>query len=211
MVEDLLNWLASDNGIYVHWAIFMSLVLSSLGFPIPEDIPLLLGGVAFAKNVVGCSVYLTSYTGVILGDLVIYWIGYLFGERLLRAGTESSFLPAITQERVDSFREHWRRQRLVYVLAARHLFPIRGVTFLSAGALRVPFMEFLIADLLAALVSVSIMVSLGYYIGGHLTPEVTDHLLRKAHLYLGGLTLLALIFVVFRKKIFRIFSRVTNL
>ncbi|MCB0360339.1 MAG: DedA family protein, partial [Bdellovibrionales bacterium] len=181
-MDELVSWLASDNGFVVHIAVFVLLVLGGLGFPIPEDIPLLLGGVAIQKGIAPLNtMFLVCYLGVMVGDQMMFFIGHRFGQRILDAGSKSAFFPSITEARIEEIREGLRKRRLFYIFIGRHLFPIRSATFISAGALRIPFLEFLAADALAALVSVSIMMSLGWWLGGKLTPEHIQVLAHEAN------------------------------
>ena len=48
------------------------------------------------------------------------------------------------------------------IFFARHLFYLRTITFLTCGAVRLTFLRFLIADCLSALVSVPIMLWIGF-------------------------------------------------
>ena len=106
MAAEILSWLASDSGLRVHLAVFILLLLGGIGAPIPEDIPLLLAGVAGQKEIVKpFSIFLTSYFGVLLADQLVYFIGYFFGQKLLNAGTRSTFFPAITEDKVNKIRE----------------------------------------------------------------------------------------------------------
>ena len=202
MEESLLDWLASDNGFVVHSAVLILLVLGGFGFPMPEDIPILLAGVAISKEIVSANaMFLTCYGGIIISDQIVYFLGYFFGKRLVNAGTRSSFLPSVTEERVNELREGLRKKRLMMIFLGRHLFPLRTVTFLTAGTLRIPFVEFLISDALAALVSVVIVLSIGYFLGEKLTPEVMDHMLGQAHVYILGISVIIILVYVFKKYI----------
>ena len=205
MESEFLVWLASDNGVAVHLAVFVMLLLGGLGFPIPEDIPILLGGVASAKGIVHLpTIFLTCYVGVLLADQTVFFIGYFFGQRMLSAGTRSRFFPSITESRVEEIRNGLRKKRLFYIFVGRHLFPVRSVTFLTAGALRIPYFEFLLADAIAALVSVGIVLGIGHYLGEQLSPDVVQHLVREAHYYILAVAVLICVGIglrtVFRKR-----------
>lgn len=188
---DIIRWLTTDSGFNVHVTIFALLLLGGVGFPIPEDLPVLLGGVAAAKNVVSFhAVFLICYSGVMIGDMSMYLFGRFFGQKILDAGTRSPFFPGFTDEKIATIRDGLRKRRLLYIFIGRHLFPIRSLTFVTAGAVRVPFLEFLIADAIAALVSVAIMLWLGYLLGGKLTPEMLNHLAHELHYYIIGFILI---------------------
>jgi len=198
MGKEGIQWLASDDGLVVHVTIFTLLFLSGLGFPLPEDVPLLLGGAAAQREIVALkAIFITCYVGVIAGDQVMFFIGYYFGQRLLKIGKKSKFFPRVTQENIDKVREGLRKRRLMYIIVARHLFPIRSMTFLSAGSLHMPFLEFFFADAIAALISTSVMLALGYWLGGTLTPAMVNHLAHQANLYISlAVALIILGFVI---------------
>lgn len=191
----LIDWLSTDNGFNLHITIFSMLLLGGFGFPIPEDIPLILAGVAAQKGLVMTqAVLLNCYIGVIAADQIVYAMGYFFGQKLLQAGTKSHLFPGITEQRVEQIREGLRKKRLTYIFIGRHLFPVRTATFLTAGALRIPFLEFFLADAIAALVSVSVVVAIGYVLGGQLTPDVISHLVHESHFYILVITILLGVF-----------------
>lgn len=200
MEQQIISWFASDNGFTVYVTVFALLILGGLGFPIPEDIPLVFAGVAARNGIVPLQmIFLTSYIGVVLADQIVFFMGYFFGEKLLAAGTKSSFFTAITEERVNDVREGLRRRRLLYILIGRHLFPVRSVTFLAAGTLRIPYWEFLLSDAIAAILSVPVVIAIGYYLGGHLSPEIISHLIQKAHYYIGGIVIAGVLCVALKK------------
>ncbi len=186
-----MNWLAVDNGANVHITVFVLLFLGGLGFPIPEDLPLIFAGVAVEKGLVELlPMATTAYIGVLIGDQFLYFIGYRYGKGLIKKGVDSPWFPSLTHDRVRLVRDQWTKHRYWLIIAARHLFPIRAVTFLSAGTLHVPYIDFLIADAIAAVMSVGLMMGIGYFIGESLTPEVTQHLVDRAHYYIIALLLI---------------------
>jgi len=191
--EDLNFWMSGENWLYVHGAVFLSLILGGFGAPIPEDIPLLLSGLAASKGVVSLrGIFLTCYFGVVLADQLVYLMGYFFGPGLLDLAKRSKFFPGINEDKVENIREGLRKRRFLYIFLGRHLFPLRSATFLTAGAVRVPFLEFLISDAFAALISVGAMVGIGYWLGEILSPEVIEQLTSKIHFYVT----LAVIFII---------------
>ena len=202
MFEENINELIdSENAYYVHLGIVILLVLGALGFPVPEDIPIILAGIAAAQKIVSTQgIFLTCYVSVVIADIFIFMVGWLFGQKLLKAGTKSRFLPVVTEDKVETIREGLRKRRLLYIFIARHLFAVRTLTFLISGALRIPISEFIIADAIAALISVSLMMGLGYFLGETLTPEVINHLVSQASLYLLAAVVIVAAIYLFRKK-----------
>lgn len=201
MEESLINLISNSDGLYVYLGTAFLLFLGAIGFPIPEDIPIILAGVLSAKKMAHVqSMFIVCYISVVCADLLIFTFGYFFGQKLLTAGAKSPFLPAITEERIEDIREGLRKRRLMYIFIARHLFAVRTLTFLTAGALRIPATEFLIADALAALVSVSLMLCLGYFLGETLSLEVLNQMIGEVSLCLLAFVLLCGLIYYRRKK-----------
>jgi len=149
MEQELFTYLSSDNGFVVQLGIFITLILGGVGFPVPEDIPILIAGVISARGLLSLQVmFLTCYIGVLIADQFVYWIGFFFGKKVLELGTKSKYFKLMTAERVEEVRNGLREKRLLYIFIGRHLFPIRSATFLTAGSLRIPYLEFLVADML---------------------------------------------------------------
>ena len=200
MDTELYNLLDSDNGFYVHVGVIIALLLGGFGLPIPEDVPLLLAGIAASKKIVSFqAIFVTSYVGVVVADQLVYLIGYVFGPGLIQFGKDSKFFPAITEDKVEEIHQGLRNKRLLYIFLGRHLFPLRSVTFVTAGALRIPFLEFLVSDMLAAFVSVLIMLVLGFVLGEAMTPEVIEQVTKQVHLYIIGIVAIIAFFMLLRR------------
>jgi membrane protein DedA with SNARE-associated domain len=207
--EDLNEWMSGENSLYAHIAVFASLILGGFGAPIPEDIPLLLSGLAASKGVVSLrGIFLTCYFGVVLADQLVYLMGYFFGPSLLELANRSKFFPGINEDKVEKIREGLRKRRFLYIFLGRHLFPLRSATFLTAGAVRVPFVEFLISDAFAALISVGVMVGLGYWLGEILSPEVIEKLTSQIHFYVTlAVILIAAVYLIKRFVFAKLFYK----
>lgn len=189
--NEVFNWLSNDSGFGTYLSVFIMLILGGIGFPIPEDIPLVLAGIAISKNVVSLPrMFLICYIGVIIADQILYALGYFFGNKVLNkiSNPEGTWCSFVTEERLNRIRDGLRKKRFLYILLGRHLFPIRTATFLAAGTLRIPFVEFLLSDMLAALISVSLVMFLGWLIGWQLLdPKVFEHISREFPLYVLGI------------------------
>jgi membrane protein DedA with SNARE-associated domain len=182
-------------------SLFILLLLGGLGFPMPEEIPLFIGGVLVSHGEAPLELaFLVCYAGVLIGDQTMYTLGYFFGHRILDFGTKSPYLPAVTEARVNEVRDGLRRKQLVYLFVGRHLFVLRSVTFVVAGSLRIPFVEFFIADAIAALFSVTLFMGLGYAFAGVVEPEVITSVMRRLNWVIIGIVLLAGVFVLLKRR-----------
>jgi membrane protein DedA with SNARE-associated domain len=156
----MVDFLLSSHGLFAYLLVFAVLLASSLGAPIPEDITLIVAGIMSSHETVEpWLMALTCYLGILAGDLIIYRIGWLAGPTLFR---KQWFRKHLTTRRLQLIRENLDRRTVLTILVARHLFYIRTATFLMCGAVRLPFARFFMIDACAALITVPIMMGLGY-------------------------------------------------
>jgi membrane protein DedA with SNARE-associated domain len=170
---------------FTYAGLLVVLVLCGLGLPIPEDAVLLTGGFLAHRGIVEYPVALAiSFVGVITGDCSLFFLGRRFGTGILRyfglmhPGSRRSIA------RMRSFMERHGHRAVFY---GRFLAGLRALVYLSAGSLGVPVSRFLMYDLLGAVISVPLVVSLGYLFGGEI-----ERILR----YLGGIQRALLIIAV---------------
>lgn len=161
---DLNQWLLMQSDMTVYGVIFALLLTGALGFP-PEDFSLILAGICLHQGKGDLDVmYVLCYVGTILGDLFIYGVGRWFGRTLF---AKEWFQRRVRPGRIKLIRVGLEKRRFWMIFVARHLFYLRTVTFLTCGAVKMRFLKFLIADCLSAVVSVSIMLFLGYQASEH--------------------------------------------
>ncbi len=145
---------------FTYLGVFIALMAGGLGVPIPEDVPLLVGGYLCASGAARLELMLPlCLLGALGSDCLIYGIGRRYGLSVRRlpmvrwAVSKRNLLQART-----AFRAHSGKS----LLAARFIPGVRFATFFTAGAFRVPLWKLLVFDGLAALVSVPIVLLVGY-------------------------------------------------
>src|SRR5437867_7451872 len=64
--------------------LFLILFVAGLGVPIPEELPIVAGGVLSHQLVLRWWIALpVCFVGVLSGDIALYWVGHHWGERVL--------------------------------------------------------------------------------------------------------------------------------
>jgi membrane protein DedA with SNARE-associated domain len=178
---------------FTYLGIFTVLLLGSLGVPIPEEMPIIAAGVLAYEGVVrGWLVLLVCVVGVVSGDVVLYWVGWHWGERVLQW--------RVVRLVLSPAREHWlkaayRRHAITTVIAARPLTGLRAAAFVTAGIARVPFWKFLCADVAAALVSVPLLFAGAYFFTDEIQAVVAGA--RRAERWLGLAVLVVMVLILF--------------
>lgn len=147
-------------------SIFIVLVLTGSGLPIPEELPVILAGVLSAPPDPRLNPWLAfmwCLSGAIVGDCVMYVIGYHFGRPVL--SEHPWFASFITPEREIKIEEKFREHGLKVFFIARFLVGLRSPVYLTAGILRVSFRRFLMIDLLCATCVVGTFFGVAYLFG----------------------------------------------
>lgn len=161
----MLDSLINSQGMIAYLLVFALLLASAFGFPMPEDLSLITGGILIHLQQANLWIMgVVCYSGILIGDLLIYRIGWIAGPRLFR---RKGFRRLVTSSRLKAIRHNIERRTFVTILIARHLFYLRTVTFLVCGAVRVSPPRFVVADAVAALVTTPLMLGLGYLFAEH--------------------------------------------
>lgn len=176
MLERLVEHLQSQSLGLGYLAVFGLLLAAGFGFPLPEDVPLIAGGVlawlASPLEEVTLRTMLADrgfqamvavgMAGILVGDSIIYLAGRRLGRRVAEVWP---FRKMITPEKLERVERLLRQRGKVVVMVARFLPGLRAPTYFTVGHSRVPFWEFLLFDGLAALLSAPLWVALGFWFG----------------------------------------------
>lgn len=139
-------------------AVFVALMLTPLGLPIPEEISLLVAGVLAANgHATVPTALLVAYAGVTLGDVVAWTMGRRAG--LHPTGFISRLVGPEQIAQIEQFYERWGGWAIVI---ARQLPGTRLPAFFFAGASGIPLTRFLLIDGIAAIFTTAVFFSLGY-------------------------------------------------
>jgi membrane protein DedA with SNARE-associated domain len=103
--------------------------------------------------------------GILLGDFILFRLGRSHGARVMASRHLRRFF---TPERRAWVERHFENHDFLTVAVARLVSPFRLPVFASAGAMGVSTRTFLLADGLAALLSVPLVFGLGYVFAAHL-------------------------------------------
>jgi membrane protein DedA with SNARE-associated domain len=165
-----------DHFPYV--GIFALLFLGDLGFPFPEDTTLLLSGFLIAQDVIKpLPTLLIVYSGLLVTDFSLYWVGKKYGKRVVE---HKRFRRIISPERLLKIEEKFKKWGLLIVFFGRHLLGIRAQIFLAAGVTGMSAIKFLLADAASAILTVTLMVGIGY-LGGNSIQILRKDVMRIEH------------------------------
>lgn len=157
-----LDYIINFYSTFGYFSVFGMLLLCGFGVPIPEDISILAGGIitglGYGNVHIMCAI---SFSGVIIGDLIVYFIGRRFGEKIFSKKFGKRILEHGWYEKiVKSFNDNGK----MVLFTARFMPGLRTPIFLTAGITKfVGFTTFIMIDAFAALISVPLWNYLGFY------------------------------------------------
>jgi membrane protein DedA with SNARE-associated domain len=175
--------------------LLLLLFLGEIGLPFPEDTTLILAGFLAAQGITELiPTLLVVYLGLLMTDFSLYFVGKKYGRKLLEHGKLKKIL---SPDRLSWLEQKFERWGVWVVLAGRHLIGIRAQIFLAAGVSRMSSIKFFLADALSAILTVSIMVGIGYF-GGNSIQALKRGVTRFSHYLVLGLILCLCGWLVYR-------------
>ncbi len=152
---------------YGYAIVFAAIMIESMGVPFPGETMLLVAsayaastGVLSIFGVVGAAA-----SGAITGDSLGYWIGREGGRRLIR--NYGKFV-GLTDERYQRAQNYLKRHGGKAVFFGRFVAVARTWIAVLVGAHRLNYLQFLLYNVLGALVWATVYGSLGYAFGSNL-------------------------------------------
>ena len=180
---------------FPYWGIFILLILGGVGLPFPEDATLILSGFLVAHDIIKpLPGFLVIYTGLLVSDYFLYWVGKRYGRRVLE---HKQFQKLISSDRLFNLEERFKNWGVLVVLFGRHLLGLRAQIFLVAGVMRMHPLKFLIADAGTALFTIALMGGVGY-VGGNSIQVLKRDLTRIEHIAIVTFVIVLTAWMVFR-------------
>jgi membrane protein DedA with SNARE-associated domain len=143
-----------------YFGIFFVLVLGGLGLPVPEEAPIILAGILARKGTMHPIPALAScFAGVLVGDFLVYFLGFFYGEKVLSLPLTRKFL---TKAREAQIKGYFHRHGVKILILGRFAVGFRTAAYLTAGILRLPMLKLFLTDLFAASISTFLMFGLAY-------------------------------------------------
>lgn len=163
------------------------LILSGSGLPVPEEVPIIAAGILSANGTLNPWIALACCLfGAIVGDSIMYWIGYHFGRNVLQE--HPWWARWVTPKREDQIEAMFHQHGLKVFFIARFLVGLRSPVYLTAGILQVSFRRFFLIDLICATAVVSTFFGITYKFG-----QNSDKILKLVREAQVGLTIVVII------------------
>lgn len=182
-MERLFVYLTNLSSNIAYFIIFGLLVACGLGFPLPEDIPLIASGyLCWDGTLEWVPTVVITLAGVLIGDTVLFVFGRKLGLRILE-GKRTQTL--IAPEKIHRTRAYFKKYGDKIVFFARFVAGFRAAAFFIAGAMKMEYRRFIFLDAMAALISVPAWIGIGHGLGHFFGEEISQILKSIKHLKTG--------------------------
>jgi membrane protein DedA with SNARE-associated domain len=147
-------------GQFGYLGIILILVLGGLGLPVPEEAPIIAAAVLSRVGPWRWPLALAAcLVGVLLGDFVVYSLGFIYGEKVTSLRLTRKFLSKARQAQIQGY---FHRHGFKILILGRFAVGFRTAAYLTAGILKLPPLKLFLTDLVAASLSTFLMFGLGY-------------------------------------------------
>lgn len=188
--DTLREWITTqgfEGGVLIS---FLLLFACGLGFPMPEDIPLIIAGAFLCTTTTRWIIVgFACWAGIIAGDCCLYFLSRKYGLEITKAPVIGKH---VTRERIEYVEGLFAKYGVGVVAVCRLFAGIRGAMVIAAGATKYSFLKFFLADSIAAIISGGMFMLLGFWVGSKINDEIIS---RFKHYFTAGAVLLAVGFV----------------
>lgn len=165
LLLDLLDIL-TPYGTYSYFVMFGILLACGFGFPMPEDIVLISGGILASRGITHFgAVHAVCMAGVLCGDCIVYYMGRRFGPQIKSKGIFKKIINENIDRRVSEVM-HKYGDKVIFM--ARFMPGLRTPVFMTCGIYQVKPWKFFLLDGAAAIISVPLWIYVGYVFGKNL-------------------------------------------
>jgi membrane protein DedA with SNARE-associated domain len=186
-------------GLLAHWgygAIFVAVILGNVGFPVPEETVLALGGFLAQRGELRLGIVLAiGVVSAVTGDGIGYWLGRRYGRAAIERYGRWVLVTPVRLEKVSRFVSRYGAWA---VFGARFVVGLRFLAGPLAGATGLPPLTFATANVLGALIFVPYAVGVGYAIGYGLGDDIERLIGRAEWIVLAVALVLTLAVVTVR-------------
>lgn len=107
-------------------------------------------------------VFILSMIGDMVGDVILYAIGFYGGMRTLSKAQKFLKIKPATLEKIEKlFARHGRK----IIIAIKSTTGLCWITFIAAGAFKMKFKDFIISSFLGGIIWSGMLVIIGYFFG----------------------------------------------
>ncbi len=193
MLQEIFNHLSQLNVTYIYLTLFFFAFIENVFPPSPSDVVVIIGASLIAKTSMGfVPVLLITSVGSAMGFILMYYVGFLFSEKIIR----SKKLKFISPEALIKADEWFSRYGYFLILANRFLPGTRSVISFFAGVHELKVTKTFVFALISAFLWNTVIILLGMELGENIN-KIQYYLNAYSNIILA-LTAAAILFALIR-------------
>jgi len=176
-MEIVLDWVTQYGAV----SLFFLLMFGVIGLPIPDETLLVFSGYLIHKGTLNpVGTFSMAFLGAMSGITVSYWLGRIYGFRLIHKYGRYFHL---TEERFHKVHNWFERSGRWSLFFGYYVAGVRHFTAVVAGASELEYPVFACFAYSGAFTWVAVFLSIGYFIGDRwqaVSENVHEYLLEGA-------------------------------
>ena len=198
MLHASIDWILATVGDWGYLGIFVLMALESTVLPVPSELVVIPAGyLAYQGKMSLVLILLASTLGSLAGALINYWFALLVGRPFLERYGRWFFVRPALLHRTDAF---FLSHGAISTFTGRLIPGIRHLISLPAGLTHMPMRTFVFYTCLGAGIWSTILVAMGYLIGGNET-LIQDNLPLVTAAVLGFVALTLVGYYLWRRRL----------
>lgn len=197
MFHIVVAWIVDIVSQWGYFGIFIVMFLESTFFPFPSEVIMIPAG--YLAYVGSMNIYIAILVGTLgslAGALLNYYLAYKYGKKFLLKFGRYFFFRAEHLDKLESF---FKKHGEISTFAGRLIVGIRQYISLPAGLSRMHLGKFILYTNMGALLWVSILAYIGYYLGAN-QELVSEYLSRASYGSFSFIVILVLVYYFLTTK-----------
>ena len=199
MIESFETWMYATAPHAPYLLVFVVLVATCIGLPLPEDVIVLVAGYVSGLGYADpWLMFPMRFITIMAADAVIFFLGRKYGHHVPRMPMLRRY---ITPERLLRMEQRLQQHGGKFIFTARFMPGVRTAAIFAAGILKVRYTTFVLWDSTAGLLTIPTVFFAAYF-GVDYLPSI-KHYVAQSQLVLGILTVAACVLVAgyfYRRK-----------
>ncbi len=176
-----------------YWGYPAMLLFMTLEGPFATMIAAFLASMGFFNVFI---VFVMSVLGDVLGDIILYGIGYFGGSRVLAKAEKFLKINSATVEKLKN-KFHENSGKIIFYI--KTTAGLSYITFITAGTLKMRFRKFVTFSVLGGLIWSTGLVIVGYFFG-YAAEQISQYIEYAGIVIFSAAVLFFIVFTIYKKR-----------
>ncbi len=193
MLEEILSYMSTVDTSFLYLILFFFSFIENVFPPSPSDVVVVVGASLIASTTMGyLPVLLVTSIGSAFGFILMYYVGKLFGDKVLKSGK----IKFLSQEDISKTDLWFSKYGYKLIIANRFLPGTRSVISFFSGMYELDLVKTFIFSSISAFLWNAIIIYFGMTLGNNI--ELIDHYLNTYATIILTVTVLVVVIFILR-------------